>query len=240
MKLGDASQRQPSRIFWKMPDSPTIKINDLLQVKAMSESHSPTYSCRVEDLSADTIQISWPTDRGTLVPINQNCPLQLSFNTADGPYGLLAVVRAKQTEPIPILKLRAAGPPEKIQRREFYRTPTAVSVEITVATDQILHLAPDKIRHFRTVTHDISGGGMSIRSETSMQVGTVVEARLSLPDELPAIKAPLKVANCVPMPPRGGKHFYRIGMDFLSLTEAERSRIIRYLIKVQMKHLAAR
>jgi c-di-GMP-binding flagellar brake protein YcgR len=221
-----------------MPDLVSVQVNDLLQVKLLDDPNSPNYRSHVEDVLSDMVHISWPTDRGVLIPISQNCPLSLSFIRNEVPYTFTANVEAREREPIPFLKVRPTSLAEKIQRRHYFRAKTTVPVELTGNTISGSD-KPGEVHFFRTTTYDLSGGGISIRSEASVQVGTVLECKLALPDGQPPIKAPVRVVNCDPAAVHKEKQLNRIGMSFLVISEAERTRIVRHLFKVQMRQLAA-
>lgn len=72
-------------------------------------------------------------------------------------------------------------------------------------------------------TRDLSGGGTQLELEAPLEVGALFQLTLFLPDE--SVQIPARVLRTTRQ--RGGS--YWISMAFEGLTEAERSRIIRYI-----------
>ncbi len=221
-----------------MKDPSVVEINDLLQVKLLDDPNAMSYGSRVEDVRPGCLDISWPTDRGVLIPIGQDCLLSLSFVRDDAAYAFSATVEAKEREPIPYLRVKPLGPPERMQRRLFFRVRVAVPVEL-VRTVSAGPSRPGGASFFRTSTYDLSGGGLSIRVESSLPTGTVLEARLDLPDGFSPIRIPVRVVTCVPLAMPNEKPLNRVGMSYLAISEAERTRIMRHLFKVQMEQLTS-
>lgn len=219
-----------------MNDPGTVEINDLLQVRLVDDPDANPYSSRVEDIRPDSIHISWPTDRGGLMQAALERRISISFVRDDAAYTFVGVVEERALDPIPYLRVRPLGPPERMQRRKFVRIKTAIPVELRGA----LRIGPDKSLRdmsLESTTYDISGGGLCVRTHAEPTAGAVLDARLSLPDGRLPIKVRVRVVTCKPIVTRNQKQLNRIGLCFLAISEIDRTRIVRYLTKIQAQQL---
>jgi c-di-GMP-binding flagellar brake protein YcgR len=217
----------------------SAEVNDLLQVKVLDDPNSLTYRSRVDDLPEGMLVISWPTERGVRIPIHENQPLSLSFVRDSGVFTFSAVVDERWQYPIPQVRVRPTSTPERIQRRQFFRVKAALAVELTGTlppgeTDD----RGGNFVHVRTFTYDISGSGVAIRHSDPLPPGTLLETKLTIPGELAAVKALSKVVNSDRISSSTDKVVFHIGMYFLSISESERSRIVRHVFRVQQTALS--
>lgn len=212
-------------------ESESVQVNEILQIKAMDDPNALPCHTRVEDIAGGCIVIAWPLDRGSQIPVQLEQQLMLSFVREEAAYVFAAVVQEKGQAPVPYLKIRPLGHPRKIQRREFFRVKVAIDVEIAGV---ISHPAQgEMVLYFKSHTYDLSGGGMAIRLEKNIPVGSMLEVKLFLFDGLAPLKIIARVVNSVPVQSVGGRTLSRIGMSFPGITETERRRIMRYLFQMQ-------
>lgn len=211
-----------------------IEINELLQVKMMEASDSLTYPSRVNDLVEGCLVIAWPTDRGVRLPIREQQQIWMSFVRQDAAYAFGGIVEEREQYPIPQLRVRPSGEPERIQRRQYFRVRTVVAVEMIGNRPDMPPGKPESAIHLRTHTYDLSGSGIAIRGDAPIPEGTTLEVKLTLPAELPPIKIVAKVVHSEILAGSAlDKPTYHTGIYFLSITEPDRSRIIRYVFRVQ-------
>ena len=212
-----------------------VEVNDILQIKIVDDPNSLSYRSRVEDIVGDWMIIGWPTSNGVLVPIHLNRPLSLSFVREDAAYLFVGVVQEREREPFPHLKVHLLGPRERLQRRQFFRVRVPIWLEIKGARS--FRENPDAVLYLKTHTYDLSGSGVAIRSETSIPVGTILEAKLLL-DQLPPLKATAKVVSSESIVTPDRKTLSHIGMSFVELKESQRTRLVCYVFRVQRQELA--
>lgn len=200
----------------------------------MDASDSLTYPSRVNDITGDTIAIGWPTDRGVRLPIHDKQKIWISFVRQDAAYAFGGVVESREQHPIPQLIVRPTGVPERTQRRQYFRVRTAVSVDmIGTRPDSTAEKAAEVI-HLRTHTYDLSGSGIGVRGDTALPQGMTLEVKLTLPNEIPIIKAVAKVVHSEPVAgTTTANPIYHTGIYFLSISEHDRSRIIRHVFRIQ-------
>jgi c-di-GMP-binding flagellar brake protein YcgR len=202
----------------------------------MEEASGRAYPSRVEDRSEELVLLSWPTDGGARIPIRREDRLFVSFTRPDAVYGLESVVKKIQTEPIPLVGVLLTGEIQRIQRREYARVQALLPVEMTMASPLAEEEAA-KVGRIRTNTLDISGGGMAIQNRHLIPTGTLYDVRLSIPGQPPPLKILAKVVRNVPLTDAHDERIHKYGLMFISLNEATRSRLVKYVFDVQRKSM---
>ncbi len=215
----------------------TIRINDILQVTRPDDPDFIPCQSRVEDCGEGILVIAWPSDRGTLISIHDGQVLTLSFVRQDAAYVSNAKVLLSGQEPIPFLKVQLLGPAARHQRRDFVREQVAVAVEMVgvIASAR----KGETVAFIKRSTFDLSGGGFSLRWESPLPLGSVLEAKLTLPDGDLPIKATVRVVTLDSIEVSGSQHIYHIGLSFSLITEKERRRIVRFLFRAEVRRRAA-
>lgn len=215
-----------------------LEINDLLQIQLPDDPNSLSYKSRVDDLAEGRVLIPWPTDHGIPIPIHQNQTLTVSFVRDDAVYTFSGIVEERRREPVATLWMRPAGPPERIQRRHFFRVKSVLPVEfVGEQANYDDASATDKLISIRSQTFDISGSGLSIRHPSSIAAGTLLDCKLALPDGQFVVKILCKVAHSERISSSTEPPLYHIGMFYLSIKDADRTRIVRHVFKVEQANL---
>jgi c-di-GMP-binding flagellar brake protein YcgR len=102
--------------------------------------------------------------------------------------------------------------------RQFIRHPIDVPVEIGMGES-----GPNSAFH----THDISAGGLAIRSDRAVDPGTIVQVRIACVQ--PPFQVRARVAWC-------GRHEiggYELGVSFLDAEDAFRARMVEQLCHIE-------
>jgi len=215
-------------------DKIVAEINDLLQIKDPNDPDAPFSMSRVDDIVDDRLLIAWPTEGGVFVPIHQNQSLTISFVHDDAIYTFTGIVEEMTRELIHQITIRPASPAERIQRRQFFRLKVALPVEFLLQeTPAAEGDSEPKPRAFRAVTYDISGSGLSIRHKTSLPSGAMLEAKFALPGEKATLKVICQVVHCTNLSAAMEAALYHVGIRFLAISEADRTRIVRHVFKAQ-------
>jgi len=214
------------------------EVNDLLQIQIPDDPNSLSYRSRVNDIVQGRLLVPWPTDRGVPIPIHQNQTLTISFVRDDAVYTFSGIVEDRRKEPVAQLWLRPAGPPERIQRRHFFRVKSTLPVEL-LGQQQSLDEddAAPKVINVKALTFDISGSGLSIRHKDSIPAGTLLDCKLVLPEDRTIIKILCKVAHSERISSTMEEPMYHIGMFYLSIRDTDRTHIVRHVFKVEQASL---
>lgn len=215
-----------------------VEVNDLLQIQIPDDPSSHSYKSRVNDIAQGILVIPWPSDKSVPIPIHQNQTLSISFVRDDAVYTFSGIVEDRKREPVALLGIRPVGPPERIQRRHFFRVKSALPIELLGQQQNFEdENAPAKVISIKSKTYDISGSGLSVRNDTSIPAGTLLDCKLTLPTENTLIKILCKIAHSERISAATEEPLYHIGMFFLSIKDADRTLIVRHVFKVEQEGL---
>jgi len=210
-----------------------LEVNDLIQIHYGEDAVGPGYPGRVEDIIDAGLVVSWPSERGSRLPISIDQRLALSFARMDGLYCLRVTVMERTERPFPRITLKTAGPPSRLQRREYFRVSYPFLVEMRALevksgdTDEVP--LPGKIH-----TSNLSGSGFAFNSHVPLPEGLIHEVKLILRGELPAIKFRSKIVRCRTCAVSETDIHFDVGVVFLDISSADRSRIMRHLFDIQL------
>jgi c-di-GMP-binding flagellar brake protein YcgR len=215
----------------------TLTINELLQVQVPGDHNPAGYYSRVNNMADGKIVIAWPTNRGIRLPLRVDQLLDLSFAREGVPYAFSGLIDETILEPLPQISIILTSSISQSQRRQNFRVKCLVPVEILGAVQDSGNSGGEttKIVDIKTVTYDLSAGGLAIRHSTGIPEGSLVEVKLELPDSGPAIKIPGRVAHAENL--AGHRTQYHVGLHYLAISERECARILRYLYTLQLKSM---
>lgn len=208
--------------------------------------------------SVDEAVIEMPVKSGVLVPLEPGETFQVCFFTNKGLYQCQSQVTDRYYEdslPVAVLKLRSEF--EKLQRRQYYRMECVLQLEFGTITEDDLRVMvmqkgelgdriakkdgadvgeqSVKARYYPGTILDLSGGGIRFNSEHAAESGDIVAIHVAFAE--PALQSLhtlfAKVLTVLPVPNRSGIFDHRV--EFVSITNAERERIIRYIFLEERK-----
>jgi c-di-GMP-binding flagellar brake protein YcgR len=218
-------------------NSIAFEINDLVMVRFQDEKWPGAFPSRVEDKSAGKAVLSWPADGGTRVPVSKRDRLFLSFIRADAVYRVEGIVEGTWNEPLPAIEVALSGQIERIQRREYVRVHALLPVEMTLSATGGDGAEISAIGSFSTNTIDVSGSGMALQHKQTIPLGTLFEARLSIPGQPPPLNLLAMVVRSTTIRDAQQQKIHRLGWTFVSLAENLRSRLVRYVFEMQRKSM---
>jgi c-di-GMP-binding flagellar brake protein YcgR len=213
-----------------------IEVNEIIQAK-MSGDVS-TYFSRVNDIRESRMIIAWPTNRGIRMALHPNQNIEIAFVREGNAYIFTALILEAIPDPLPQVTVRPDGFIRKVQRRQYFRVkclmPVQIAGNLQERSDKSGDLQSSGL-FIKTVTYDLSAGGLSIRHSTQIPEDTVIEVKLGLPDGGPEIKLPARIAYSGNVP--GNTVLFHMGIDYLAISEWEQARILRCLYRIQLKSL---
>ena len=212
-----------------------IGINDVLQVLIMDDPDPTTYHSRINDMAEGKLVIAWPTNRGIRMLVHRDQILDFTFVRDGTPYAFTGLVDETNLAPMPEITVILSSSVIHVQRRENYRIKCLIPIEIHGTLKDNSHHQADEILAIRTSTYDISASGISIRYSKLIPEGTQLDIKLALPDRGPAIKVPCRVVYSESL--TDNLMLYRTGIHYLSISEWERARIVRFIYRTQLKGL---
>jgi hypothetical protein len=101
--------------------------------------------------------------------------------------------------------------------RAYIRHPADVPIEFLPITD---------VEAVKTITQDVSLGGLSFSSKVKLPVGAIVKVRIPIVE--PAFEADAKVIWCLSRPDR-----YEAGIEFISEQDAYTARMVEQVCHIE-------
>ena len=212
-----------------------ITVNDLLQVRIMDDPNSPTYRSRVNDFSEGRLVIAWPTNSGMRLLLHADQLLDFSFIKDGSPYVFKGLVDENRVEPLPELTIILSSTISQVQRRNDFRVKCLIPVEVAGTIREDPRSDATTALNAKTVSNDLSASGISIRLAKRVPEGTLINIKLSLPDNGPPISIPCTVVYADYQ--SENQVLFRTGIRFLAISAAERARIVRFLYRTQLQGL---
>ena len=214
-----------------------LEVNDPIQVKTAASGSYSNCESRVEEITADELLISWPTEAGERIPVLDHQVLTISFSRYMRVYEFDATVLDVIDDPIALLAVRPSSSLRVIQRRDDVRIRALAPVELTA---RVVGLARYKDAHtrshrIRSETTNISAGGFTIRHPGPIAVGAVFEVKLTMPGEdRQPLEMSARVVRCRPVTESDAQpSAYDVGLAFTRIPEAVRARVVRFVFGAQ-------
>ncbi|MDQ7066306.1 MAG: PilZ domain-containing protein [candidate division KSB1 bacterium] len=190
-----------------------------------------THIIHVDDEN-ETITVSAYDHKGNLLQFPISAEVEFFFVRPDAIYSVDAEVIDKVVRPDPGLILRPDQQDiRRIQRRQYFRVVASVKV-VFIFTDR--ETGETRFQEETTYTRNLSAGGLLCPVKTRCQRGMPVKIQLFLPSEPTPIEAVGKVVRVQEMED-DQEYPFRIGVEFEDIQESDRSRLTRFLFKVQAK-----
>lgn len=221
-------------------DDARIEINDIIQVRRLADEESVFYRSRVNDIVGDKLVIYWPTDVGIRMPIREERGIQIVFIRQDAAYSFEAIVDQCVQIPIPQITLHQTGLTQRIQRRSYFRIQTSVPVQLagSVEVNTAIGEKREEVLHLVTHTIDLGGSGMAIYYKSTLPIGTVFNVKVTLDDDRAPLKLLARVVHSEALSSGNNIPIYHIGLDFLAVSESQRTILVRHCFREQQKLLS--
>lgn len=210
-----------------------VLINSKINVEVLKGEYKGMYSSRIEDLNKKSVYISIPTSQTLPVPLAPSTMIEISFLNAKGRFSFKTTVKKRIKDRITMLELEK---PELIYRKElrkFFRVDSRIKARVFLIDFNIedgeLNMVKDT---YDVIIKDISGGGMRISTVAPLQEEQAVE--FDMFDELGIRKEIFgKVAKLFPPEQNSGR--FEAGIEFISIKENDRDKIIKYVFQRQIE-----
>jgi c-di-GMP-binding flagellar brake protein YcgR len=179
--------------------------------------------------------IAWPTNGGIRLMARQDQILHFSFMSKGVPSAFTGLIDETSMDPMPQITIILSSAVTQVQRRQNFRVKCLVPLEITGSIMEGSKDGTATPLSIQTTTYDLSAGGLAFRHQKRIPEGSLVEIKLGLPDNKPAIKAPCRIIYSEVFAETS--KLYRTGMQYLAINEAERARIVRFVYRTQLSGL---
>ncbi len=185
------------------------------------------------DEKTNQMEIHVPFHEGKIYPVHSGAVMDVIFSKENDTFAFKALAIGREVQDgIAILTIKPVGSIEKIERRSFFRMECALEAEYRVIEALPIEDTGQEV-FIKTVTRDISGGGVCLVTDSKLKSGTLLEATLKLERKLRFMGV---VARSGEVRERG-KILYATGVEFKMIENRDRERIISYVFETQRDRL---
>lgn len=216
-----------------------LEVNDLIQIEVLGGRAPAPYASRVEGIGPEELVVAWPTERKQPAPIVPSQIVRVVFIRGQKAWAFEGVVRETRKAPLPVLVIRPSSPPRLLERRSDLRVRTPVAV---TASEKVISLSGYKdsreLTAIESRTLTVSAGGFTIRHRTPLQIGTLFDVSMILPDRPDPLNVTARVVRCDPCSFKGPE-LYEIGFAYSHIPESARARLVRFVFRAQIEEMEA-
>ena len=184
------------------------------------------FNTTVEDVTGkNQVVLMSPLSGGSVVRLPARKKYQVKFHVGSGMLVFEAeLVKNTSKDGEFYTTMNMTGKGKKVQQRAFFRLDIALDITFTMLDDDL------KGVEFQGSTRDLSGNGMSFTTDLHIENETEVSISLILDGEYIMLAA--KVFGGMKNPAGAHKYLYRA--SFLSPTDREQDKIVRFINKKQL------
>lgn len=206
--------------------------NTSLSVIVPKGDYRGMYNSRIEDFDSESIYITIPSARGVPIPLRPGSPIEISFINENGRFSFNSVVKDRIKGKLPLLLIEKPDTIYRKELRKFFRVETRIKVLLKTITYTLVNNSPEiKVEEYGAHTKDISGGGARIVTEAPLEIDQAVELKF---DDKNKIRGLSEIfAKVVVIYENSEK--VDAGLEFISIKESDRDKIIRYVFKRQIE-----
>jgi len=213
-----------------------IQPNQRVRLSAKTDSGERHIHAVVWDVTETEILLSWASDepgRGQMT-IGEDLTVYF-WRENDAGYTFHSRATRIFSSPVSGIALEHARRLERIQRRNFVRAPVTTPVAFTrVGRSPNAPLVSEPVYTLAGATVDISGGGLSMKTDAFVNIGDFLALRLALDSQTSLDALPAKVVR-----EEGGPLSGRtVHVEFVGITEKTREEIIRFVYKLASQRLS--
>ncbi|MCY0874984.1 MAG: PilZ domain-containing protein [Firmicutes bacterium] len=198
---------------------------------------------RLLDLSETAYYIDLPMVLGSsvLLPLDLFLTLRLTYRSAKGTmyYFDASVLRRGLVDQLPCLLISRPQVQDivRVQRRAFARIEVPIDLSVLCVRDQ----GEPKLITVRTVTRDISGGGLSFCTRRNLGIGRAdpVTLKLSFVDDA-GQSSTLTAKGEITRVERDDTGRYTYSMKFIDIKDAAQQKLVQYVFRLQLKERVLR
>lgn len=226
--------------------SPGVKIElqAMERVLLGDASDRKVYESKVVDvIGNDRLEIFMPIEQTKLVLLPVNAEYNIRFYTSRGLFQCNAKVSNRyKNGALYLLELKLISPLQKYQRREYYRYPCMLDMQVRDVSDAEQQLIDregifdaEEIAGEKATIVDISGGGLRFTGMVPFEPDSIVVCNFELLKDgrKKAYSIAGKLLSCRRLENNPGQ--YELRVRFVYITPREREEIIRYIFEEERK-----
>ncbi|TDT50593.1 c-di-GMP-binding flagellar brake protein YcgR [Fonticella tunisiensis] len=207
-------------------DELNFKINQKLEIL----DNNIAYKCNIQDIRDDSILINMPYSGIKYYSMHTGSTLEFFICTERDVVKCKSIVVGRTSENnIHMAVLSKPVVIERVQRREYFRLPISMEAKYIILPEDNTYIDLQDVpsgylkRMKKTLTVDLSGGGVKIISKHNPKKGQKIVLSIHIPEELTIIGTVMRTEYS-----QINRH-YRIALKFESIEEKLRDKIIRFI-----------
>lgn len=181
----------------------------------------------------NTSFIAAPISEGILYPVHLGTYMDVFFLKDEHLYKLRAKVLSRDAKDnIALLKIEVKGEIEEIQRRQFFRFDCVLPVQYR-KVKSLSDAASSRESFNNAITQDVSGSGVCMLVEESIDNDALLDCRIILGDSnaVRFVGSVVRLSKCN----FESRYKYEVGLHFKSIDNKDREVIIKYIFNEQRK-----
>ena len=204
------------------------KIGDRIEIDIPDGEYKGKYHSVIFNIEPEYMEIVAPVVRGVLIPVRPGTHVHVFYTRQDALYKFEGeILERKEQNNVSLLILPIPKQITRIQRRSFVR------VEVTIPF--ILIKKEDGIK-WKAYSVDLSAGGVRVRSDRDLAVGSIVDVEFYLPTgALIRSAATVVRKQLVPGQESGKENQYYLSMAFNDLDNSSQQKILHYVFRCQQE-----
>lgn len=200
------------------------------------------YKSNIQDVTDNYIGISIPVNRGKYLPLGRKEEINVLYYYENDIYSFRSIVLGRKIDKILIIMIKRPESKniKKVQRRNFVRVPFMINVLCaqTNSGKSIYNISNNQIDFFEAYSLDISGGGIRLALDKSLEekIDYNDVLMLTIPLESGNLTVKAKVVR-IEKDPKNPKII--CGTNFVELDKFTREAIVKLvfsIMRVQMKN----
>ncbi|NLM74087.1 MAG: flagellar brake protein [Clostridiaceae bacterium] len=212
-----------------------LKLGDKLELEIDNEFYniSQPLVSQFETLLPDgTMQILSPIYKGRVLYIGRNTKMNVIYEQNNDLFSFKAIAHeSKYVGGLAMLRIEQISEEERLQRRNFFRLRCVLDIEYRLFEEKNTP-AEERGEFKKSITRDISGGGICLFSREKIDAGTYIEGKIQLDQEICFIGIVRRV-----IPADRGDYKYAAGIEYIDIADKEREKVISFIFDYQRKLL---
>ncbi|MFQ7575349.1 MAG: flagellar brake protein [Lachnospira sp.] len=227
-----------------------LRVGDKIELKiiktrsGLTPAEERVYVSQILDMHKEKITAAMPIYEGHIIPLEVGSVLETYFYTAKGIFKTECIIQTRgREENVHIMVLSLLDDISKYQRREYYRLPCNIEVEVTpmhvteVISYSKEHVMPQEMMNemIKGMIIDLSGGGIKIVTKIEFRKNDYLAVKffINLDSGLKEIKLIGRVVASIQSP--NDRHYYYNRVQFKEISMEIRDSIVKYIFEQQRK-----
>ncbi|MFW5999090.1 MAG: flagellar brake protein [Halanaerobiaceae bacterium] len=204
-----------------------FEVNDKIELNIAEGPYRGNFPSKIQGIDSETLEIIPPYEKGELLPVRKDTKVKVLFTRDDAAYKFFSRVEDRIIRQIPLLVITYPEDIVRIQRRDFFRLEVKKQVKYRLLDSS----GEGKGDYNKTVTSDISAGGLKMVIEQDLPQGSELELYLNIK---PVKEIPLKGKVVQKYTMSDGKT-KAAGIEFMNISSGLRDKIISWMFDYQRK-----